>query len=167
MSTIIAGAAAVAGLLIGRYWDYFSETRRWRRDHRMRIYEQFAGAYYRSREAYRALALLAPGTPDAERAAENALEVAVDFNRTLIALWLHGSVAVATAGRVLDIELNKLFLAAQSRQISWEDWRRVRGPAERAMEQFTETVRAELGLPPIPIATNIDDLMASTPGSAS
>ena len=68
------------------------------------------------------MALVQPGTDQADKAAAVALNLGVDFNRTLIALWLHESVAVVSAGHQLDVELNKLFLAARSRKFSWEDW---------------------------------------------
>ncbi len=159
-AAIIAGFAALFGLIVGRFWDTHAESRRWRRDQRIRIYEQFAGAYYTSREAYRAVALLSPGTPEAEQAANNALDLGVAFNRTVIALWLHGSASVASAAHELDLEVNKLFMTARSRHFTWDDWRVVRGPAERAMERFTETVRSELGLPHVPVTIHIDDLAA-------
>jgi hypothetical protein len=42
----------------------------------------------------------------------------VDFNRTMIALWLHGSAKVAAAAHELDIEMNKLFAEARIRQFT-------------------------------------------------
>jgi hypothetical protein len=154
----IAGLAALLGLVVGRFWDSHFEARRWRRDQRIRVYEQFADAYYGSREACQVVALLPPGTPEAERAAVSALELGVNFNRTLIALWLHASVPIVSAGHLVDVELNKLFTIARAREFTWDDWRAVRGPAERAMERFTEAVRGELGLAEVPITIHIDDL---------
>jgi hypothetical protein len=162
---ILAAVAGVLGLVLGRYWDSHAEARRWRRDQRVRIYEQFATAYYISREAYRSVAVLAPGTPDAEVAASTALGLGVDFNRTLIALWLHGSANAAVAAHELDIEMNKLFITAGSRQFTWDAWRAERSPAERALERFTETVRAELGLPRVNVDVHIDDLVLQPPAS--
>jgi hypothetical protein len=52
-----------------------------------------------------------------------------------------------TASAALDVELNKLFMIARSRQLPCEEWRDYRGLAERAMEKFMDTVRRELGLP--------------------
>jgi hypothetical protein len=164
---VVAAIAGVLGLVLGRYWDNHTEARRWRRDQRIRIYEHFASAYYASREAYRSVALLEPGTPDAEEAAARALDLGVDFNRTLIALWLHGSATVALAAHDLDIEMNKLFMTARSRRFTWDAWRVVRGPAERALERFTETVRAELGLPNVRVEVHIDDLAFPAPPPSS
>jgi hypothetical protein len=158
---IVGAVAAILGILAGRLWDNHSEARRWSRDQKIRIYEQFANAYYASREAYRTVALSSPGTPEAEQAADRALELNVDFNRTLIALWLHGTVPAAKAAHQLDIELNKLFMTARSRQLTLDEWRAARRSAERALEGFTETVRAELGLPPVPISVHIDDIVGS------
>jgi len=166
VAAIVAATAGVLGLVLGRYWDNHTETRRWRRDQRIRIYEQFASAYYASREAYRSVALLASGTEEAEEAANRALDRGVDFNRTLIALWLHGSANVALSAHELDIEVNKLFMIARSHQFPWEAWRAVRGPAERALERFTESVRAELGLPGVRVAVRIDDLPVPMPPTA-
>jgi hypothetical protein len=161
---IVAAIAGVLGLVLGRFWDTHAEARRWRRDQRIRIYEQFASAYYASREGYRSVALLTPGSQEAEQAAARALDLGVDFNRTLIALWLHRSATVALAAHELDIEMNKLFITARSRHFTWDAWRVVPGPAERAPERFTETVRAELGLPRVRVEAHIDDLsFAATP----
>ena len=156
---IVAAAAAVLGLVLGRYWDSHAEARRWRRDQRIRIYESFASAYYASREAYRSAALLEPGTSAKEEAATKALDLGVDFNRTLIALWLHGSAQVALAAHELDIEMNKLYAEVRTRQFTWPAWRTRRASAERALERFTEAVRAELGLPRIAVEVHIDDLV--------
>jgi hypothetical protein len=70
--------AGVVGILLGRFWDAHSERRRWRRDQRIRLYEQLAGAYYVSREAYRALALLPLDAPDYEREVGKALDLSLN-----------------------------------------------------------------------------------------
>ncbi|GAA0953523.1 hypothetical protein [Virgisporangium aurantiacum] len=155
-AAIVAGLAALLGLAVGRFWDTHTEARRWRRDQRIRIYEQFAGAYYTSREAYRAVAVHQPGSVEEDAAASAALDLGAAFNRTVVAVWLHSSTPVAAAVHDLDVEVNKLFLAARSRRFTWPQWRDARRPAERAMERFTEAVRAELGLPRVPVTIHID-----------
>jgi hypothetical protein len=107
------------------------------------------------------------GTPAKEEAAARALDLGLDFNRTLIGLWLHGSAKVARAAHELDIEMNKLFVTARTQQFNWGDRRTRRASTERALERFTETVRSELGLPAIAVEVHIDDLVLhpSTAGS--
>lgn len=122
-AAIVAGLAALVGLIVGRFWDTHSEARRWQRDQRIRIYEQFAGAYYTSREAYRAVAMQQPGSAEEDAAASTALDLGAAFNRTVVAVWLHSSAPVAAAVHDLDIEVNKLFLAVRSRRFSWPQWR--------------------------------------------
>jgi hypothetical protein len=155
---LVAALAGVIGLALGRFWDIWSERRRWRRDHRIRLYEQLAGAYYESREAYRSLALAATDALGHERESGQALDRNIEFNRTLMAVMLHASGPAASAAHALDLELNKLFMVARSRQLSWEEWRESRGPAERAMEKFMETVRHELRLPALRVEMRVDDL---------
>jgi hypothetical protein len=150
-SAIFAALAALLGLVIGRYWDGYSEARRWRRDQRIRIYEQFIGAYYASREAYRTLALVEPDTPEADEAFMRALDLAVDFNRSVVAVWFHGTAEVATAAHLVDVKVNELATVARLRKYSWEDWRTARAGAEHAAEGFTAVVRRELGLPDLDV----------------
>jgi hypothetical protein len=150
-SAIVAAVAAFLGLVVGRFWDSRVETRRWRRDQRMRVYERFVGAYYASREAYRSLALQAPGTPESEDALARALDLGVEFNQSVVAVWFHGSPAVAAAVHQVDLEVNKLATVARQKRYAWEEWRVARSPAEHAAEQFIEVVRAELGLPDITV----------------
>jgi hypothetical protein len=157
-ATIVAGFAGLLGLLAGRFWDSRSEARRWRRDQRIRTYEEFAGAYYASREAYRVVALLDPGSADAEAAAGEAFDRGVTFNRAVVAVWLHGSAQVAIAAHEVDVALNELMITARSRRFTWEEWREWRAPAEHAIERFTEGVRAELSLPKVPVTIRIDRL---------
>lgn len=160
-SAIIAAMTALIGLAIGRYWDGYTERGRWHRDQRVRIYEQFIGAYYASREAYRALALLEPETEESHEAFHHALDLAVDFNRSVVAVWFHGTAAVAAAAHVVDVEVNKLAVVARLQKYSWEEWRAVRQGAEHAAEHFAEVVRRELGLP------DLDVLLCYPPHSRS
>nr|BFE61358.1 hypothetical protein GCM10020063_058840 [Dactylosporangium thailandense] len=150
-SAIIAAATALLGLIVGRFWDGRVEGRRWQRDQRIRVYEQFIRAYYASREAYRALALLEPDTPESHEALARALDLGVDFNQSVVAVWFHGSPAVATAAHEVDLEVNKLASVARLKRYTWDDWRVARSPAEHAAEQFIEVVRGDLGLPDIAV----------------
>lgn len=145
-ATLIAGLAGLLGLMLGRFWDYRSEAARWRRDQRIRIYEQIGSTYYATREAIRTMALVEHGTDKAAEAAFRALDAGAEFSRAIVAVWLHGSAPVATAVREINRELVKLFLTARAQQLSYEEWRVTRGPAEQALERFVEAVRAELAL---------------------
>lgn len=167
MESAIIAAAALLGLTLGRLWDSRNEARRWHRDHRIRIYEQFIGAYYASREAYRTLALLEPDSPEAEDAFGRALDLAVDFNRSVVAVWFHGSAAVATAAHLVDVKVNEMPDIARGRKYTWEDWRCARGEAEDAIEGFTEVVRHELGLPRLDIMISYPRRTAGPPGPIS
>ena len=166
-SAIIAAMAALLGLALGRFWDSRNEARRWHRDHRIRIYEQFIGAYYASREAYRALALLEPGTSEADAAFAVALDLAVDFNRSVVAVWFHGSAAVAAAAHLVDVKVNEMPDLARARQYTWEDWRCARTEAEDAIERFAEVVRRELGLPDLEIMISYPRRAAEPQGPIS
>lgn len=150
-SAFVAAVAAILGLVVGRFWDVRAEAGRWRRDQRMRVYERFVGAYYASREAYRSLALHEPGTPEAEEALARALDLGVDFNQSVVAVWFHGSPRVSAAVHEVDVEVNKLAGVARLKRYTWEEWRVARSPAEHAAEQFIEVVRRELGLPEIAV----------------
>jgi hypothetical protein len=150
-SAIVAAVAAILGLVVGRFWDVRVEARRWRRDQRMRVYERFAGAYYASREAYRSLALQEPGTSESDDALARALDLGVDFNQSVVAVWFHGSPGVAAAVHDVDVEVNKLATVARLKKYTWEDWRVARLPAEHAADRFIEVARRELGLPGIAV----------------
>jgi hypothetical protein len=150
-SAIIAALTAIVGLAVGRYWDGYSEKRRWYRDQRVRIYEEFIGAYYASREAYRALALTEPDTAEADEAFAHALDLGISFNRSVVAVWFHGTAEVAHAVHLVDAEVNKLATVARARKYSWEDWRLARAETEHAAERFTQVVRRELGLPDLDV----------------
>ena len=150
-SGIVAAVAALLGLVVGRFWDGRIEARRWQRDQRMRVYEQLVRAYYASREAYRTLALQEPGTPESDEALARALDLGVDFNQSVVAVWFHGSPAVAAAVHEVDMEVNKLAAVARMKRYTWDDWRVARSPAEHTAEHFIEVVRSELGLPDIAV----------------
>lgn len=150
-SAIVAAVAALLGLVAGRLWDGRVEARRWQRDQRIRVYEQFVGAYYASREAYRSLALQEPDTSESAEALARALDVGIEFNRSVVAVWFHGSPAVATGAHEVDKEVNKLAAVARLKRYTWEDWRAARSPAEHAAERFIEAVRRELGLPEVAV----------------
>lgn len=157
-ATVIAGLAAIVGLVLGRFWDSRSETARWRRDQRIRTYEQVGGSYYALREAIRVLAMLEPSSESTPEVASRALDLGVEFNRAIVAVWLHGSGPVAAAVREIDREVIKMFLAAREHRFSWEEWRDVRAPAEHALERFIEAVRSELSLPQLDVAIRIADI---------
>jgi hypothetical protein len=157
-ATLVAGLAGLVGLVLGRFWDSRSEAVRWRRDQRIRTYEQIGACYYKVREAVRTLAMLEPGTPDAGTATARALDLGGEFNRTIVAVWLHGSAPVATAVREIDREVLKMFRTARDARFSWEEWREVRAPAEHALERFVEAVRSELSLPRVAVAIRISDI---------
>jgi hypothetical protein len=154
-TALFAGLAAIVGLIVGHLWDARSEAIRWRRDQRIRAYEHVGHTYYKIREAFRVVALSNHGTAELNEAISRALDLGGEFNRAVFTVWLHGSEPVARTVGELSAKVNDLFLSVRSGQLSWEEWRVARGPAEAALERFAEAIRSELSLPHIPVAIRI------------
>jgi hypothetical protein len=148
----IGALAALFGLVIGRLWDNRLESRRWRRDQRIRVYEKFAAVHYEMREALRVLALTKPSTPEAAAAENRVRELGADWNKAMVAVWLHGSGPVTEAVRRLDEEVVRLVDIVRSRQLTWEEFREQRSAASRNLEAYVEAVRGELKLPRLDVA---------------
>ncbi|MFC4063609.1 hypothetical protein [Actinoplanes subglobosus] len=163
---LYAAIAGLLGVMVGRYWDTRSETSRWKRDQRIRIYEQFAGSYYQLREAIRQLALLPSSGTEAETAASNALDRGAEFNQAIIAVWLHGSAPVIASAHQVEGAINALYVTARAGKLSWDEWVVRRRAAQHALHEFTQAVRAELGLPPVPITMFEVPVEVSATGTA-
>ena len=147
LTALIAAVAGVAGLIIGRWWDTRSESARWRRDRRIRSYEDVAAEFYRLREAVRLLAMVDPTTPDFDAQRSRVEDAYADWNRILAALWLHGSEDVATAAVKIDYEFNELLSEAIRTTVDWTGWPGLREPLYASFDDFVDAVRHELSLP--------------------
>ena len=109
MAAIIAGVAGIAGLVLGRFWDYRSESLRWRRDQRVQSYQKLAEEFHIFHEAVRTVALLKPGSTDSELAISEARRTGLSWSKAMVAVWLHGSRRVVESSRLLDDCLTDLW----------------------------------------------------------
>ena len=167
-AALIAAGAGVLGLLLGRFWDRLSESATWRRDTRVRCYEQLAGTYYEAREAIRVLSQLEPGTVESDLAVDHVLDLGTKWERDVVAVWLHGSESVSAAVKELDNRLTELFLIAKNARLTWEEWRSRRAEPEAALEALISAVRREFRLPEFPIQLRLDGgLQAAVTDSAT
>jgi hypothetical protein len=157
-AAVWAALAGVLGIVLGRVWDFRLEAARWRRDQRIRVYEDLAAAYYAAREPLRALAMSEPGTSEAEVAVIRVLEIGVAWNRGLVATWLHGSPPVTAAARQFDLKLSRLFGEARSTRMDWEEFARAHRATEEGLEAFIEAVRRELKHPRLDVKLRISCL---------
>jgi len=80
-TAVLAALAGLFGIVLGRVWDLRLEAVRWRRDQRVRVYEDMAATYYAAREPLLGLAMAKPGTPEADAAAIRALAIAAEWGR--------------------------------------------------------------------------------------
>lgn len=151
-SAVIGGLAALLGLVLGRFWDRKSESSKWRRDQRTRCYEQIFVAYYELRDRLRVLSTAKPGTSTSDLAADRVLEIGAQWQSYIAAVWLYGSEPVTKAAKALDDEVNNLFLIARTQQLSWDEYRLKRIPAEGALEQLISAIRSEARLPRFEVA---------------
>ncbi len=123
METVVLTAlAGLFGIVLGRVWDLRLEAVRWRRDQRVRVYEDLAATYYAAREPLLGLAMAEPGTPEADAAAVRALAIAAEWNRGVVATWLHGSSRVTAALQKFDHQLSRLFDKARASRLTWEEF---------------------------------------------
>jgi hypothetical protein len=158
-AALIAAGAGVLGLLLGRFWDRISESATWQRDTRVRCYEELAGTYYQLREAIRVLSTLEPDTAESDRAVDHVLKLGVQWERDVVAVWLHGSESVSTAVKDLDNRITELFLEARTAKLTWEEWRYRRAEPEAALEALISAIRREFRLPKFPIQLRLDSAL--------
>ncbi|MCC3778810.1 hypothetical protein [Streptomyces sp. UNOB3_S3] len=149
-AALLAAAAGVIGVALGRLWDIRSEAARWRRDQETASYQRLAEAFILLYEEIRTIALTERDT--------NTLIEAISSTRrdktwdnALVAVWLHGSASVVTAASLMDRTVTKLFYDAQARQHSTEDWNRARIPSADAFERFLASVRKDINLSPVSV----------------
>jgi hypothetical protein len=150
-AAIMASLAAIFGLVIGRLWDSRLESVRWRRDQCVRVYEHATSAYYKVREAMRMLALTEPGTSESEAAENKVRTTGAEWDRCMVAVWLHGSEPVAEAIQQVDLEVERLLNRIRSCQLTWEEFQEERRPVARRLDAFIEEIRKELKRPPVQV----------------
>ncbi|BCJ47822.1 hypothetical protein GCM10010168_21810 [Actinoplanes ianthinogenes] len=146
---LLAALSGLIGIIVGRFWDARSESRRWRRDQRMQSYQAVAGEFYRYRDAIRELGCVTrPGPEHDERLAEVS-KLRTDWNRSLATLWLHGSERAAACALSVDHQLSKLSTRAREESIPHEQWLAEREPVLTAYDDFVDAIRSDLSLSPL------------------
>jgi hypothetical protein len=152
-SAVVAALAGILGLALGRFWDRKSESTRWRRNQRVRCYQNLVQAYYYVREMVRMLGAAELGTKASEIAADRVRKAGVEWSCCVVTVWLYGSEPVTAAAKELDSQFNNLFHNARNKQLEWDEaeWRRQRVSAETTLERLVLAIRQELALPAFPI----------------
>lgn len=157
-AAVLAALAGLVGIVLGRVWDFRLEVVRWRRDQRVRVYEDLAATYYAAREPLLSMAMAEPGTPEADAAAIRALSIAAEWNRGMVATWLHGSPPVTAALQEFDNHLSRVFNKARSCRLTWEQFADEHRATEKSLEVFIEAVRQELKHPPLRVGIRLRHL---------
>lgn len=151
----LVALAGLFGIVIGRVWDLRLEATQWRRDQCVRVYEGLAATYYAAREPLFAMARTEPGTPEADAASIRALSITAEWNRGVVATWLHGSPRVTAAIQQFDHQLSRLFDKARVSRMTWEEFADEHRATEESLELFVEAVRRELKNPPLRVSLRI------------
>ncbi|MEV8019102.1 hypothetical protein AB0O76_22715 [Streptomyces sp. NPDC086554] len=146
--TVIAG---LAGLVIGRFWDSRSESARWRRDLRVRSYEDVAKEFYHHRALIQRCSALSVDSSEKEEAVRVLSDHHAVWNQQLTALWIHGSEPAAATAYSLDHEMSALRRIAIREQIPFSSWHLRREPVQQAFDDFLDAVRADLSLPALQV----------------
>ncbi len=154
-TAVLAALAGLLGIILGRVWDFRLEAVRWRRDQRIRVYENLAATYYAAREPLASMAMAEPSTPEKDAAAIRALDIAAEWNRLVVATWLHGSLPVTATLQQFDRQLSRLFDKARANRLTWEEFAEEHRTTEEYLEAFIEAVRRELKHPPLRVGIRI------------
>lgn len=147
MAALIAALTGIAGLVLGRLWDYRSESLRWRRDQRVHSYQELAEEFHTFLEAVRTVALLKPGSDESDHAISEARHIGLGWDRSMVAVWLHGSRRVVDSARNLDDHLTRLWTISQERLISPVEWIDARSSTRSSLQNLIEEIRRDLSLP--------------------
>jgi hypothetical protein len=167
-TAVVAAAAALLGVAIGRLWDSRAESSRWRRDQTMASYQRLAEAFRTSYDNIQETAFADPGAADFAVAARKVITEGNHFwHDALSSVWFYGSPAAIAAATSMDRCLTELYSEAIQRKFTADDWGKARIPARRMFEEFLDAVRIEFALPPVPHHFYDDtDLTSAHQGSA-
>ncbi|MFF2550734.1 hypothetical protein ACFVUS_07020 [Nocardia sp. NPDC058058] len=151
-AALLAAAAGVFGIVVGRLWDSRSESARWRRDQKTASYQRFAAQFEAMYEAIRIIALTDVGSGSLPSVVQDARTGNfIPWDSALSAVWLHGSCDVVSGATLVDREILGLFHEATGRLFTVEEWNEARRPARQAFENFIGAARTELDLPQVPM----------------
>jgi hypothetical protein len=154
-TALLAALTGLFGIALGRMWDFRLEVIRWRRDQRVRVYEDLAANYYAAREPMLTMAMTKPGTPEADAAVTRALSVVAEWNSRMVATWLHGSPIVTAALQEFDRELTLLFDKARTCCLTYEEFAYEHRATEHGLEVLIDAIRQELKNPRLNIKLRI------------
>lgn len=147
-------AAAVAGLLgvvLGRFWDTRSESARWRRDAKVRSYQDLAAEFYDYREVIREVSVSSRDPSEFSEQMKRLWQSHAVWNRILSAVWLHGSEKAAVAAYELDHAVSVLGEWVMDHQVPEGEWASRKEPVEKRFDDYVDAVRRDLSLPALGI----------------
>ncbi|MFE3080913.1 hypothetical protein [Nocardia tengchongensis] len=149
-TAILAASAAIAGIVIGRFWDMRTESVRWQRDQRAASYRALAEQFQLVSEVLRALALTNPATARyGARVDEVRQNVYQGWDSAYTAVWLYGSPDVVAVAARLDAEMTRLFYRVGEQHLDVAGWQQERTAAREVFEQFIFAIRREIRLPQV------------------
>jgi hypothetical protein len=108
-----------------------------------------------------------PDTAESESAEIRVLEAAVEWNRDMVAAWLHGSKPVTVAVEDFDHEVTGLYRRARLRRFSWLEFQEDRESTQEALERYIEAVRQELRRPAINVRIHYPSLGIPSPSQSN
>jgi hypothetical protein len=157
LAAILAAISGALGVVVGRFWDVHSESKRWRRDMRVRSYEGVAAAFYQYREVLREVSESPRNGVEFSKQVLRVWKSHEIWNKRLSSLWLHGSKQAVVTAYELDHELAKLGEWILVHPIPEAEWAERKEPAQKRFDDYVDAVRKDLALP------SLKDVRAGAP----
>ncbi|MEU0538334.1 hypothetical protein ABZ319_00560 [Nocardia sp. NPDC005978] len=149
-TALLAASFAMAGIVIGRFWDTRTESVRWQRDQRVSSYRALAEQFQLVCETLRALALTSPATVGyTDRIDEIRQSVYQGWDSAYTAVWLYGSRDVVAVAANLDAEVTRLFYRVSEQHLDVAEWQQERTAAREVFEKFIFAIRREIRMPQV------------------
>ena len=153
LATLVGGALAIAGGLVGVLATHRSESSRWRRDAQLRVSTELLSSLQEVIRRMIDLAYLTDkpvrGTPTAASSAYH--QATIGWNSSIYAALLVSPPKLAALVQNLDREVDRLLERAVEKRWSRVDFRDERRALGRLAADYLNASRAEVGWSPVPI----------------
>jgi len=150
LATLVGGALAIAGGLIGAFAADRGEKSRWRRDAQLRVSTELLSSLQEVIRTMIDLAYLAEKPPRGTSLSAFH-EVSIGWNSSIYAALLVSPPKVVDLVQGLDREVDRLLGRALERRWSRADFREERRALGRLAADYLNASRAETGWSPIPL----------------